>query len=58
VGVKLQSDVVDIPTNQNIHISKDSKTKPMNKDKANPKSIEQIILFVLVDVQAPVTSQD
>ena len=33
VGVKLHSDVVDIPTNQNIRISKDSKTKPMNKDK-------------------------
>jgi hypothetical protein len=33
VGVKLHSDVVDIPTNQNIRISKVSKTKPMNKDK-------------------------
>jgi hypothetical protein len=33
VGVKLQSDVGDIPTNQNIRISKVSKTKPMNKDK-------------------------
>lgn len=32
VGVKLQSDVVDIPTNQNIRTSNDSNTKPMNKD--------------------------
>jgi hypothetical protein len=47
VGVKLQSDVVDIPTNQNIHISKDSKTKPMNKDK---KSTDFKIIRVLSNI--------
>jgi hypothetical protein len=47
VGVKLQSDVVDIPTNQNIRISKDSKTKPMNKDK---KSTDFRIIRVLSNI--------